>query len=131
MEFTSEWTNINAPAEEVFAFASDLNNLGSLMPEQVENWKATTDTCSFTIKGMADLSMRVTSRIPHTYIGLDPEGKTPVDFRLELDFRPAGEQSEARVKLEAHLNPMLAMMAKRPLQNLVHIMAQKLSHVDF
>jgi hypothetical protein len=34
--------------------------------------------------------------------------------------------SEVKINLNADLNPMLAMMAKRPLQNLVNIMADKL-----
>ena len=28
------------------------------MPEQVIDWKSTEDSCSFTIKGMTDLTMR-------------------------------------------------------------------------
>lgn len=131
MEFSSEWKTIDAPAETVFNFVSDLNNLGKLMPEQVINWESTADTCSFTIKGMANIQMRVVSRIPARYIGLEPEGKAPFDFKIDIDFKGKGEQSETQVKLDATLNPMLAMMAKRPLQNLVNIIVQKLGVVDF
>jgi carbon monoxide dehydrogenase subunit G len=131
MEFSSEWKTIAAPAETVFNFVSDLNNLGKLMPEQVINWESTADTCSFTIKGMANIPMRVVSRIPARYIGLEPEGKAPFDFKIDIDFKDKGEQCETQVKLDAALNPMLAMMAKRPLQNLVNIIVQKLGAVDF
>jgi carbon monoxide dehydrogenase subunit G len=131
MEFTSEWKPINAPIHQVFGFVSELNNLGSLMPDQVKNWQASEDSCSFTIEGMTDLHLKVMMRVPNTYIGLVPEGKAPFDFRLDLDLRPAGNACETRVKLEASLNPVLAIVAKRPLQNLVEIMAKKLSATAF
>ncbi len=127
MEFTSNWKEINAPAEKVFAFLSDLQNLGQLMPEQVINWKAGTDTCSFTIQGMTDLNLKIQERTPNSIVSLIPDGKAPFSFSLSSHIRENGEKSEVNILLDADLNPMLAMMAKRPLQNLVNIMADKLA----
>jgi carbon monoxide dehydrogenase subunit G len=126
MEFTSEWRSIEAQPEKVFAFLSDLQNLGMLMPEQVINWEADTDTCSFTIKGMTDLKLRVQERKAFSFISLKPEGKSPFTFTLDSEIRDYNTHSEVKINLNADLNPMLAMMAKRPLQNLVNIMADKL-----
>lgn len=126
MEFTSEWRSIEAQPEKVFTFLSDLQNLGKLMPEQVINWEADADTCSFTIKGMTDLKLRVQERKAFTLISLIPEGKSPFTFTLDSEIRENNTHSEVKIKLNADLNPMLAMMAKRPLQNLVNIMADKL-----
>jgi len=53
----SEMQTINSSIETVFNFLSNFNNFEKLMPEQIINWKSTEDTCSFTIKGMTDLSM--------------------------------------------------------------------------
>jgi carbon monoxide dehydrogenase subunit G len=127
MEFTSEWRTIETQAEKVFTFLSDLRNLGKLMPEQVINWESDTDTCSFTIKGMTDLKLRVHERRAFSLISLKPEGKSPFTFTLDSEIRENNTTgSEVKIMLNADLNPMLAMMAKRPLQNLVNIMADKL-----
>ncbi len=127
MQFQSEWQEVNASDEKVFSFISNLDNLGRLMPEQVVNWQADADRCSFTIQGMTDLQLRVAERLPNTMLRLVPEGKAPFQFKLELELKPGGASCKGQVRLEADLNPMLAMMAKRPLQNLVNIMAQKLA----
>lgn len=128
MEFTSNWKVINAPADKVFAFLSDLQNLGQLMPEQVINWKAEADSCSFTIQGMTDLHLKIQERTPNQLISLIPDGKAPFSFSLSSHIRENAEVTEVNILLDADLNPMLAMMAKRPLQNLVNIMADKLAN---
>ncbi|PKP51149.1 MAG: hypothetical protein CVT92_13535 [Bacteroidetes bacterium HGW-Bacteroidetes-1] len=132
MEITSGWKDAPGKINDVFNFASDLNNMGILMPEQVINWKADTDTCSFTIKGMTNLSLRLDEIRPNRLIRLVPNGKSPFEFDLVMHFREIGEeQTQIKVELNAELNPMLAMMAKRPLQNLVNIIAEKLSYQKF
>jgi len=50
---------ISANQNKVFQFLSDFNNYEKLMPEQIVNWQSDKDTCSFSIKGMADLKLKI------------------------------------------------------------------------
>lgn len=128
MNFTSEWTPISASADKVFSKATDLEKLGEAMPEQIVNWKAEPDRCSFTIKGMTSLSLRVDEKRAPYFMRLVPDGKSPVEFELLFHLKETGENtSSAMVEIAADLNPMLAMMAKRPLQNLVDTIAARLA----
>jgi hypothetical protein len=111
----------------VFGFLSDFENFGKLMPEQVTDWKSTTDTCSFTISGMASLSMRMTLRQEFDKIVMSSEGKTPFAFELICNLSAVSDEStEAQLIFEADLSPMISMMASRPLQNFVNILINKL-----
>ena len=56
-DFISDKVKINRPATEIFKFLSDFNNFEKLLPEQVINWQTSGNTCSFTIKGMADIAL--------------------------------------------------------------------------
>ncbi len=132
MNISSNWKEIKGSTEKVYAFASDLTNMGALMPEQVINWKAEKDRCSFTVKGMTSLSLKMEEQIPGKRIRLVPDGKSPFDFELLLHLRDkSAESCEAMVEVSAELNAMMAMMAKRPLQNLVDIIVDKLSLKTF
>lgn len=132
MNITSEWKYINGKPADVFHFVSDLSNLGSLMPEQVVNWQATSETCSFTIKGMTDLKLKINEKRQPTFMRLIPDGKSPMEFELLFHVREAGNStSGARIEMNADLNPMLALMAKKPLQNLVNVIVDKLSAQKF
>lgn len=132
MNISSNWKETKGSTGQVYSFVSDLNNMGDLMPEQVVNWKAEKDRCSFTVKGMTSLSLRIEEQIPEKRIRLVPDGKSPFEFELLLHLREKTPQtSESMVEIAAELNPMMAMMAKRPLQNLVDIIAEKLSQKSF
>jgi carbon monoxide dehydrogenase subunit G len=125
--FESKRVALKTSAENVFVSLSDMSNLGRFMPEQITNWQATVDTCSFTIQNMTTLSMRITERVPFERIDVTSEGKTPFNFTLHLILFPQTEQhSEAMFTLKADLNPVFSMMASKPLQNLVDLMADNL-----
>jgi len=125
--FESRWVTLQASDQTVFDFLSNMSNLGRFMPEQITNWQATEDTCSFTIQNMTTLSMRIIARVPFERIDVTSEGKTPFKFTLQLFLNPqTAAQSSARFVLVADLNPVFSMMASKPLQNLVDLMITNL-----
>ena len=131
MDFESKWQKVNGSAEQIFNFLNDLRNLEKLMPDQIIDYKAEAQKCSFTIKGMTSLSLKVQQAISPKLILLVPDGKSPFEFELMAHIKDSDNSTQAKIQLQADLNPMLAMMAKRPLQNLVEIMADKLSAQQF
>lgn len=114
---------INQNTEKVFTFLTDFNNFKPLMPDQITNWKSDKESCSFTIQGMADISLTFGKRTPNSFVSLVPVGKVPFSFILNLNLTESNSDTVVKVDVDAQLNPMLAMMAKRPLENLVNVMA--------
>ncbi|MBW6478449.1 MAG: hypothetical protein K0B37_03405 [Bacteroidales bacterium] len=126
-EFVSERLVINASSEEVFNFLGDFTNFEHLMPEQIRNWKADKDTCSFTIEGLADLSMRIASKNPDRNIHIIADGKNPIDYTLDCFLFDVNEKScKVELVFNADLNPFIKSVASRPLQNFVNMLATKL-----
>ncbi|MDZ7741614.1 MAG: SRPBCC family protein [Bacteroidota bacterium] len=125
-KFTSENLAINNTTRNIFDFLSDFNNFEKLMPEQVTNWKSSHSTCSFTIQGMADISMKIENTVQDEKVHMKSE-EAPFDFDMVSYLeKTETEQTNVRIELEAQINPMMLMMVKRPLQNLVNIMVEKL-----
>lgn len=111
----------------LFNFVGNFDNFGKLMPEQVTDWKSTADTCSFTISGMASLSMRMGLKQPNEKIVMISVGDKPFSYELICHLVAINENStEAQLVFDAQLSAMIAMMATRPLQNFVNILLQKL-----
>jgi len=127
----SETVLINKSAEAIFGFLSNFNNFQHLMPSQVTDWKSTEDSCSFTIQGMTSLGMRIKERQPFSRIIIIPEGKVPFNFELQCLFTDKeNNQTEAQLIFDADMNPMLSMMATKPLTNFVNILVQQLKLVS-
>ncbi len=124
---TSHKKQIAASAETIYAFLSDFNNLQELMPSKVVNWSSTTTTCAFTIDGMAHLNMAFGKNVENEKIEMISEGKNPFTYDLSTNiFKIDETTSEVYIIFNADMNAMLAMMAKKPLQNFVDILVDRL-----
>lgn len=125
----SDKTTVNKPAAEVYTFLSDFNNFGSLMPEQVGDWQSTADECSFTIKGMASLGMKITERTPNSHIKIVRNGKAPFDFELHVNIEDKGPDCEVQLLFDADLSPVMKLMASKPLTNFLNLLINRLKTV--
>jgi len=118
---------IHCQPEKVYNFLGNFDNFTSLMPDQVVNWQSTGDSCSFEVKGLATLGLRITSKIPFTRISMIGEGKLPFGFTLESYIEEADtQQCKVQMVIDADMNPFIAMMAEKPLQNFVDMIMPKL-----
>ena len=115
----------------IFNFLSNFNNFEKMMPEQVTNWTSTEDECKFTIAGMATLGMKIAEKKPNEYIKVIKNEVAPFDFTLDCNIRKISEnESEVMLAFNADLNPMLKMMAVKPLTNFLNLLVQKLGQLD-
>ena len=128
MIFKSNWVTNKRSAEELFEYIGDMNNMPPILPEQVVNITADNDNLSFTIQGMGSIALQVCNRKPNELIQLSPVGKTPFQFVLNIHIRN-NEHTECCFEIDAQLNPLMQMMASRPLQNLVNMMANKVVEI--
>ena len=125
MIFKSNWVTNKRSEKELFEYIGDMNNMPPILPEQVVDIKADNDNLAFTIQGMGSVALRVKEREPNKLIQLVPEGKVPFQFVLNVHIRNNEQQTECCFEIDANLNPLMQMMASRPLQNLVDMMSSK------
>ncbi|MFP4691428.1 MAG: hypothetical protein ACLFMU_05890 [Bacteroidales bacterium] len=118
---------VEADCEKVFSFLGDFRNFGELLPDKVQNSRAYENSCSFTIEGLADMSMRIDGKSPCRSIHIVPDGKAPVDFSLDYFFHEKGDQRcDVSIIFRVVLNPFMKTVASGPLQKLVDKLARKL-----
>lgn len=126
----SEIVETGKPAPKLFEFLSNFNNFQSLMPEQITNWQSTEETCTFTIKGMATIGMRIAGKTPHSLIHIVSDGKVPFDFTLDVELTALSETNcKGQLKMNADVNPFMAAMVTGPLRNFLNMLAKKMTEV--
>jgi carbon monoxide dehydrogenase subunit G len=124
---TSNKKQITASAETIFAFLSDFNNLEELMPSKVVNWTSTSETCAFTIDGMAHMNMAFGKNVENEKIEMIAKGKNPFDYDLSTNIAKVDDNKcKVDIIFNADMNTMIAMMAKKPLQNFVDVLVERL-----
>ncbi|MGD0712429.1 MAG: hypothetical protein ABR968_14735 [Bacteroidales bacterium] len=126
----SDLVEIKNSSEKVYNFLSNMNNFGKLMPEQVINWQSTEDSCSFTIKGMTDLSMRISEKTPNSNITIIPGDNPPFPFSLICQLNEEQKDvTKAQILFNAELSMMMELLAKNPLQNFINLLVEKLKEL--
>ena len=125
MLIQSQYVDNSKSEQEFFALVSDMRNIPALLPEQAINVNADEDNLAFTVQGMGSIALRVSQRITYSLVQLVPVGKVPFPFVLNIKIAGLGNNCRVMFEIDAELNPLMAMMAKRPLQNLVDMMAEK------
>lgn len=133
-EFTlnSETHFTRSEIRKLFNYISDFKNFAYILPEdKVENFKYDGDACSFSIRGSAPMSIRITHKEPFQYILFHSEGLAKFNFSLKASFIGEPDQAgECKVELSGDLNPFIKSMVEKSLSGLVNTMALKLSRLE-
>jgi carbon monoxide dehydrogenase subunit G len=121
----SDKVSIRKPSSDVFSYLQKMENIGNILPEQVENFTSDNDTCRFEIKGMGPMGLKLGAVNPDSITYLKNE-KAPFDFSLIASIKETGADStDVQLVFEADLNPIFKMMAEKPLQNFVNHLVKK------
>lgn len=130
MHIESNKQVIARPANEVFSFIKDFRSFKYLMPDQVQNYQAGYDQCSFEISSVGQVTLEMKERIEGRKLKAVSSGNTAINFELIVNLIPEGtHKCLVYVELNAELSPMLEMIAKSPLNNFINILVEKLKEV--
>lgn len=126
MNIRSETITVDHDVKVVSRFLGNYNNYQKLMPEQVIRWESDERSGRFTIKDLTELGLRIGEIRENEYILLHSDGKVPFDFSLKFCMTESNGKTRVHCEFEGKPSPMIAMMAKRPLTNLVNHMVNEI-----
>ena len=127
----SEINSTRSNLISLFLFISDFKNFNSILPEdRIEDFKCSEDQCSFNIKGITSMKIKIIEKHTHDYILFASEGLANFNFNLKVFFiGEAYQNGECKIELYGDLNPFIKSMAEKSLIQLVNTMSLKLSQL--
>ena len=127
--FESSARTIDAGRKLVFDFLSDIRNFNTLVPEgKVRDFNSGKDYARFHVDGLGEVGVHIVSSEPWDTVVYGSEGSVPFGFRLLAKLKEnEGGSSVLKLILEAELNVMMKMMAKKPLEEGIEMIASRLS----
>lgn len=124
----SQTHSTKSATDNLFDFMGDFNNFKHLLPEdKIENFECTSEQCSFGIKGLVPLTIKIKERHPKSKITFETLGLAKFVFTLHIHLLP---NQTTNVQLEGDMNPFIKVMAEKPLSELVNTMATKLANLE-
>ena len=115
--FESRSGSLSCTPKEVFDFVTDIRNFEQFIPEgTIYNWQSAKDTCSFSVSMIGTVSLQIEKKEPYNKVIFSGDALKKNDFSLVLNIlENENNNAEVKVLLEADLNPMLKMMANKPI----------------
>lgn len=129
MKIDSNKVEINATAEKTYRLVSNFNNFGRSLPAEVQNWQSTENNCTFEISGMAKIAIEIIDKKEFESITYQVTANQPVGMTLIGQIVSVGENCTASLHLNADVPMTLSMMMKKPLQNFVNVLVEKVKEV--
>ncbi len=123
----SETHSVQSTTDSLFDFMGDFNNFKHLLPEdKITNFECTSEQCSFGIKGLMPLTIKIKERLPSSRITFETTGVAKFVFTLHIHLL---ENQKTNIELEGDMNSFIKAMAEKPLRELVNTMATKLAAI--
>jgi len=127
MKISSPPTRVKLPAAKLFELAGNCQNMARYMPEQVKDFNATEDTCSFTIENMAKVTLKILEKSPFTYIRYTAENDRNIPLFLELKMNAVAEnETDVEVEIDMDIPMFLKPMLQKPLRHFVEALSEKI-----
>ncbi len=119
----------NASVQQVFEKISDLNTWQALMPAQVSKWESTTETCSYNLNGMANISMGIKTKEANQAIVFESIGDgNPFAFNIQIKTCPVTDSaSTLQLVFDGDVNMFMKPMIEKPLTNFFNYLASQLA----
>ena len=119
---------------QIYAFITDFNNFGSLIPEdRVSDWESSSEQCSFRVDPIGKVTLRIVEKEPSTLVKIaSVPDFSSYNFTLWIQLKELGERdTRVKVTIEPHVNKMLLPMIKSPLKKLVDGIVEQIEIYDF
>ena len=126
--YESRTGSLSCTPSEVFGFVTDIRNFERFIPkDSVSNWQTGTDSCSFTVPMVGTVSARIIQKEPDRKVVYNGDALKMNDFEVSLFINEGkGGHAEVKVQLDADLNPMLRMVASKPIDNFLEVLVREM-----
>ncbi len=133
MKLESKVGKINNSSEQVYNFLSDFNNFSALIPQdKISDWQVDGDVCTFSVSPVGKIGFKLVEKEPHRLVKLTNMEGTQYTFKFWAQLKEVEQQvTAAKLTMEVDLNPMMQMMAKKPLKEFLDKLVDQLIKIQY
>jgi hypothetical protein len=130
--FESRSGDLACSPKEIFDFAGDLRNFkGFIPPGTINDWSAEENSCSFTVSMLGTVRVVISEKDQYTRIVYAGDAIKKNDFTLSLLIDMNSDMTaRARLELNAELNPMMKMIAAKPITQFLELLISEMEKFE-
>ena len=125
MQVNGKTIHVQAKDQDIFAKLCNLCYFEKFLPEQVKDWEAGEDYCQFSIPGITTIKLSIAEKKEFSKIlyAASNDKNIPMSISIYMDSKDDG--TDIHADIDADVPIFLSAMVKKPLQNLVDMIADR------
>jgi ribosome-associated toxin RatA of RatAB toxin-antitoxin module len=126
--FESRYGKLTCKTEDVFAFVTDIRNFEQFIPANTaNNWHAGKESCSFSLPMIGTVTVKLAEKEKFSKVVFNGDALKKNDFSLSLHISENAENNaDVKIMLSADLNPMMKMMASKPIGQFLELIVKEM-----
>lgn len=126
--FESRPGKLSDTAEDVYKFVTNIRNFEQFIPsDSVRNWQADKESCSFDVPMIGTVSIRIAQKQEFSKVVYNGDALKKNDFSVVLNIAGEGHlNAEVNVELNADLDPMMKMVATKPIRQFLDTLVDRM-----
>ncbi len=129
LKIVSRTAKLNTPSSSIYRMISDFSFMDKITPpdDKVKIVSCGTDHCRIAVEGGGEFGMKIEERKENELVKIGNEEYAPFEFNLWIQLKEIeAYDTRLRITLHANMNPLMKMVAQKPLTNFVESMVDKL-----
>jgi hypothetical protein len=128
--FESRSGKLTCTSREVFDFVTDIRNFEQFIPNgTISDWHAGRESCSFSVSMVGRVNFHLTRKELYSKVIFSGDALGENNFSLILNISDTVQNTtEVKVSLDAALNPMLKMIAVKPVTRFLEILINEMEN---
>jgi len=133
MKLESKIGKVQEKDEKIYLFLTDFDNFKSLIPaDKVTDWQSDKDSCRFKIDPVGETGFKIIGKEEYKMIKLTSLDQTQYSFNFWVQLKMINDLETAiKLTMDVNLNPMMQMMAKKPIKQFLDTLVDQLCKIKY
>ena len=130
--YESRQGSLKCEANKAYAFITDFRNFGAFAKNNnIADWQADKESCSFNVAMLGAVSVKLTEKEESSKVVYQGIAAGNIDFTVTVQLNDIDlESSKLRVNLSAYFNPIMKMMADKPVRMFLDMLISEIENFE-
>ena len=130
--YESRQGSLKCGANKAYAVITDFRNFGKLAENNsIADWQADKESCSFNVAMLGAVNVKLTEKEEASKVVYTGAAAGNIDFTVTVQLSGNdSESSKISVNLSAYLNPMMKMIADKPIKMFLDLLITEVENFE-
>lgn len=131
-KYESRVGKVKQESKLLYGFISDMRNFKQFIPgDSITNWQADKNNCEFEVSPLGKTRLKIIDSEEYKLVKFEGDGLNNTSFFLWVQLKEIDTlDTRVKITIKADLNPMLKMMAAKPISDFLEKLISGMESYD-